>query len=144
MRKERLDTEDIMAMVVGLHYPIAFKRYMSARQKTVIHKIAEANTILERTFGVLLYSEDLIDLCNLAGMNRKDSKLFRSYEYLSVDQQRRLKNAFVGGFEKLGYSKESIYPLFHFVAYTACECLTREYVAASVKRYIKQASQLMF
>ena len=144
MRKERLHTEDVMAMIVGLYFPFAFKRYMCARQKAVIHRIAEANTVLQRTFGVLLYVEDLIALCKLAGMSRRDSKLFRIYENLSVDQQRRLKNAFVGGFEKLGYSKESIYPLFHFVAYTACECLTREYVAASVRGYIKQASQLMF
>lgn len=144
MRKERLQTEDIMAMVVGLHYPFAFNRYMSARQKAVVHKIPEANILLDRSFGVLLYVEDLIALCELAGMSRKDAKLFRSYEFLSHKQQMQLKNDFIVGFENLGYSKESIYPLFHFVAYTACECLKKEYVVASVKRYIKQAGQLMF
>ena len=144
MRKERLQTEDIMAMVVGLHYPFAFNRYMSARQKAVLHKIPEANTLLDRSFGVLLYVEDLIALCELAGMSRKDAKFFRSYEFLSHKQQMQLKNDFIVGFENLGYSKENIYPLFHYIAYTACETLKKEYVVASVKRYIKQAGQLMF
>ena len=62
MWKEILHTEDVMAMVVGLRYPSAFQRYMIARQNAVIHKIAEVNTLLERTFGVLLYTEDLISL----------------------------------------------------------------------------------
>ena len=133
-----------MAMVVGLHYPFAFNRYMTARQKVVLHKIPEVNTLLERSFGVLLYVEDLIEICGLAGISRKDSKLFRSYEFLSKKQQIRLKNDFILGFEKLGYSKENIYPLFHYIAYTACETLKKEYVAASVKRYIKHSEQLMF
>lgn len=144
MRKERLQTEDIMAMVVGLHYPFAFNRYLTARQKAVLHKIPEVNILLERSFGVLLYVEDLIEICGLAGISRKDSKLFRHYEFLSHQQQMRLKNDFILGFEKLGYSKENICPLFHYIAYTACETLKKEYVAASVKRYIKQAEQLMF
>lgn len=144
MRKERLQTEDVMAMVVGLKFPFAFKRYMGARQKTVVHKIPEANTLLERSFGVLLYVEDLIALCELAGISRKDAKLFRVYEFLSQKQKMRLMNDFISGFENLGYSKENIYPLFHYIAYTACETLKKEYVVASVKRYIKQAEQLMF
>lgn len=144
MRKERLHTEDVMAMVVGLHYPSAFQRYMIARQKAVIHKIAEVNTILERTFGVLLYTEDLISLCALAGIHRKEAKMLRDYEYLSCKQQERLKDEFIGGFQRLGYHRESIYPLFYYVAYTAKECIKREYVAASVKNYISQASQLIF
>lgn len=133
-----------MAMVVGLHYPFAFNRYLTARQKAVLHKIPEVNILLERSFGVLLYVEDLIEICGLAGISRKDSKLFRHYEFLSHQQQMRLKNDFILGFEKLGYSKENICPLFHYIAYTACETLKKEYVAASVKRYIKQAEQLMF
>ena len=144
MRKERLQTEDVMAMVVGLHYPVAFNRYMSARQKAVVHKITEVNTLLQRSFGVLLYVEDLIEICGLAGISRKDSKLFRHYEFLSHQQQMRLKNDFIVGFEKLGYSKENIYPLFHYIAYTASETMKKEYVAASVKMYIRQAEQLMF
>ena len=108
MRKERLHTEDVMAMVVGLHYPSAFQRYMIARQKAVTHKIAEANTILERTFGVLLYTEDLISLCALAGIHRKEAKMLRDYEYLSCKQQERLKDEFIGGFQRLGYNRESI------------------------------------
>ena len=109
MRKERLHTEDVMAMVVGLHYPSAFQRYMIARQKAVIHKIAEVNTLLERTFGVLLYTEDLISLCALAGIHRKEAKMLRDYEYLSCKQQERLKDEFIGGFQRLGYHRESIY-----------------------------------
>lgn len=143
MRKERLHTEDVMAMVVGLRYPLAFKRYMIARQKAVIHKIAEVNTLLERTFGVLLYTEDLISLCALAGIHRKEAKMLRDFEYLSCKQQERLKDEFIGGFQRLGYHRESIYPLFYYIAYTAKECIKREYVAASVKNYISQASQLM-
>lgn len=144
MWKEILHTEDVMAMVVGLRYPSAFQRYMIARQNAVIHKIAEVNTLLERTFGVLLYTEDLISLCVLAGIGRKEAKMLRDFEYLSCKQRDRLKDEFIDGFQKLGYSRESIYPLFYYVAYTAKECIKREYVVASVKNYISQASQLMF
>jgi hypothetical protein len=144
MRKERLQTEDIMAFVVGMHYPLALERYMAARYNVIIHRVPEVNTLLQRTFGVLLYIEDLIAICQLGGINKRDARLFCSYEYLSLNERERLKKNFIEGFMKLGYSRGSVDSLFRIIAYTSCECLKREYVAACVKNYIKQTAQMMF
>lgn len=98
MRKERLHTEDLIAFIVGMEHPSAFQRYMSARYNVMIHHIPEVNTLLQRTFGVLLYIEDLIAICQLGGINKRDARLFCSYEYLSLNERERLKKNFIEGF----------------------------------------------
>lgn len=137
--KQRLETEDIYALFVGLHFPFALKRYLGAKEHPVYHKVAEANVILARSWGTILYYEEIIDLCALAGLKIRDAKLFRSYQFLSAKEQERLMKTFIAGYMKLGYSREDVYELFHYMAYTASDCLKREYVAKHVKRYIETA-----
>ncbi len=137
MKYERIEFDDICALYIGLHLPFQLERYMTARQYAVVHKVSEANVILGRTHGVLLYLEDLKEIVSLAGLNQKDAKNFRIYTHLNESEQERLINEFLGGIKQLGYSREDAFELFEYVAYTACDTFRREGVFAQVRKFIQ-------
>ena len=137
MKFERLEFDDVAALYIGLHSRSSLDRYMTAREHPIVHKVTEANVILSRTYGVLLYLEDLQELLVLAGMNPKDAKKFRMYTYLSDSVREDLREGFVGGIMKLGYSREDAFVLFEYLAYTACDAFKRDGVAANVRKFIR-------
>ena len=137
MKYERIEFDDVCALYIGLHNRSTLDRYMTAREHPIVHKVAEANVILSRTYGVLLYLEDLWDILALAGMNPKDAKKFRMYTYLRDSDREILRERFVFGIRKLGYSREDAFILFDYVAYTACDTFRREGVAANIRKFIR-------
>ena len=137
MRYERIEFDDVCALYIGLHSRSTLDRYMTAREHPIVHKVAETNVILSRTYGVLLYLEDLWDILVLAGMNPKDAKKFRMYTYLRDSERENLRERFVCGIRKLGYSREDAFILFDYVAYTACDTFRRDGVAANVRKFIR-------
>lgn len=139
MRSERLEIDDVAALYIGLHSPMMMKRYLEARQNAIIHKVPQANIALGRTYGVLMCLEQLEELCFLAGMPRRDAKLFRNYRFQKEDVRDRLRMNFLNGMKRLGNSREDSYVLFEYIAYTACDTWNREGVMEHVRQFIKSS-----
>lgn len=143
MRIERLELEDVMLMQVAINSSFVMERYLTARRSAIIHKVAEANLILSRTFGILVWFEQVVDLCKLAGLSRKEAKLFRNYQYISVDRREHLKYDFIRGIIKLDYTRDDALRLFEVLAYTACDTWKRYGVAEQVKQFFKNTKQFI-
>jgi DNA polymerase III alpha subunit len=137
MKFERLEFDDVAALYIGLHCRSSLDRYMTAREHPIVHQVTEANVILSRTYGVLLYIEDLQEILVLAGMNPRDAKKFRMYTYLRDSDRANLREKFVGGIMNLGYSRNDAFMFFEYVAYTACDTFRRDGVAANVRKFIR-------
>lgn len=136
MRSERLELEDVMLMQVAINSPFVMERYLSARRCAVIHNVTEANLILSRTFGILVWLEQVVDICQLAGLGSRDAKLFRNYQHIPVDRREKLKYDFIQGILKLGYSRDDALRLFEVLAYTACDTWKHDGIAAQIKQFL--------
>lgn len=143
MRSERIEIDDVMALYVGLHSPMMMKKYLEARQKAIMHNVPQANLVLGRTYGVLLWLEQLEELCILAGMTRRDAKLFRQYRFLNDYSRERMKTKFIDGIMRLGNTREDAYILYEFIAYSACDTWKRTGVAEHVRQFVKVQNSMM-
>lgn len=136
MRVERIELEDVMLTVIGINASNVMVRYLNARQCAIKHKIPEVNLILSRTYGVLVWRHQVDELTRLAGLTAKEAKLFRVYQFISIDKRDALMQKFMTGMLESGYDEQDAMDLFQLLAYTACDTWKREGVAAQVKQFL--------
>lgn len=120
--------------------------FFQARKNPIIHTHHLLNDILQDSYGLLVFQEQLMEIAQrIGGMSREDSDDLRRFMAKKhLNGMRKYEPTFVQGAIDKGYAEQQARELFKWLGDRASSLFKRRFAANEVKQWLKTEYERQF